>query len=208
MGAIVTPQATSWTIAGLAGSVRRGSFNRSLLKAAKDLAAPRLQIQMLDIGDLPLYNQDLESIGIPAVVARLRSAVRDADALLIATPEYNHCVPGVLKNALDWLSRPPHASALQGKPTALMGASTGMTGTARAQEQVRQSLVFTNSPALLQPEMLVSYADAKFDAAGRLTDGTTRQFLVEFLQAFEAWIPRFVPVRANPAPLALAAAAD
>jgi chromate reductase len=83
-----------------------------------------------------------------------------------------------------------------------------MTGTARAQEQVRQSLVFTNSPALLQPEMLVSYADAKFDAAGRLTDATTRQFLVEFLRAFEAWIPRFVPVRANPAPVALAAAAD
>lgn len=208
MGANSTSNATtSLTIAGLAGSLRRESFNRSLLMAAKELAAPRLKIQILGISDIPPYNEDLESIGIPEVVTRLRHQVKAADALLIATPEYNHSVPGVLKNVMDWLSRPSRASALEGKPTALMGASTGMTGTARGQDQVRQSLMFTNSPTLLQPEVLVSYADGKFDASGQLTDEATRKVLVGFLQAFEAWITRFAPPRTEQTTAVLAGAA-
>jgi len=196
MGANPNPIATpSLTIAGLAGSIRRGSFNRSLLMAAKELAAPRLEIQILEISDIPLYNQDLDSLDVPEPVSRLRRQVRSANALLIATPEYNHSVPGVLKNVLDWLSRPPRASALQGKPAAVMGASLGMTGTARAQEQVRQSLVFTNSPTLLQPEVLVSHAEQRFDVSGHLIDAATREVLVGFLSAFEAWITRFEPSR-------------
>ena len=208
MGANPNPNTTPpLTVAGLAGSVRRGSFNRSLLMAAKELAAPRLEIQILEISDIPLYNQDLDSLGAPEVVSRLRRQVRAADALLIATPEYNHGVPGVLKNVLDWLSRPPRASALEGKPTAVMGASPGMTGTARAQEQVRQSLVFTNSPTLLQPEVLVSHAAQKFDANGHLMDAATREVLVGFLRAFEAWITRFEPFRVEQEQVSLAGAA-
>ena len=198
---------TSLTIAGLAGSLRHDSFNRSLLMAAKQLAAPQLDIQVLDISEVPAYNQDLESIGVPDAVRRLRYEVKAADALLIATPEYNHSVPGVLKNVMDWLSRPPRASALEGKPTALMGASTGMMGTARAQDQLRQALVFTNSPTLLQPEVLLSYADRKFDSNGRLTDEDTRRVLVSFLQAFASWITRFAPPGREHSTTAVAGAA-
>jgi chromate reductase, NAD(P)H dehydrogenase (quinone) len=187
----------SFTIAGLAGSLRRGSFNRSLLLAAKELAPPKLQITILGISDIPSYNQDLESTGIPDVVLQLRQQVRAADSLLIATPEYNHSVPGVLKNVIDWLSRPPRGNALEGKPTALMGASPGPFGTVRAQAHLRQSLVFTNSPTLLQPEVLVSRADEKFDSSGRLTDEATRKFLVGFLEAFQLWIARFATPRAE-----------
>jgi chromate reductase len=119
------------------------------------------------------------------------AAIRQADALLIATPEYNHGVPGVLKNAIDWLSRPPRGSALNGKPAAIMGASPGMTGTARSQSQLRQAFVFTNTYALLQPEVLVARAHEKFDADGRLIDPPTRDFVATFLQRFVEFIARF-----------------
>ncbi len=194
---------TPLIVAGLSGSLRRGSFNRSLLIAAKQLAAPRLQIEILGIDDVPPYNQDLDPGGVSKPVTWLRQGVQAADAVLIATPEYSHGVPGVLKNALDWLSRPLQASALEGKPTALMGASLDMTGTARAQDQLRQSLVFTNSPTLLRPELLVARANEKFDADGNLTDPATRQLLVEFLRAFEAWIVCFRALRTDDATSAL-----
>jgi len=180
-----------YRIVGIAGGLRRGSFNRALLRTAQELALERLNIQIHEIGDVPLYNQDIEDQTVPQAVDSLRQAVREADGLLIATPEYNHGVPGVLKNAIDWLSRPPRGSALNGKPAALMGASPGMTGTARCQSQLRQSFVFTNTPAMLQPEVLVSRAHEKFDANGRLTDEPTRKFLGQFLDHFAAWIPRF-----------------
>jgi len=153
-----------YRIVGIAGSLRRGSFNRALLRTAQELALERLNIQIHEIGDVPLYNQDIEDQTVPQAVDSLRQAVREADGLLIATPEYNHGVPGVLKNAIDWLSRPPRASALNGKPAALMGASPGMTGTARCQSQLRQSFVFTNTPAMLQPEVLVSRAQSSWDS--------------------------------------------
>jgi chromate reductase len=135
-----------------------------------------------------LYNGDVEEAGAPLSVLQLREAVGKSAGLLIATPEYNHGVPGVLKNTIDWLSRPPHNSALNGKVAALMGASPGMTGTARGQSQLRQAFVFTNTYALLQPEVLVARAHEKFDAEGRLVDQTTRDLLTTFLQRFAALI--------------------
>jgi chromate reductase len=178
-------------IAGIAGSLRRGSLNRALLRAAQEVAPPALRIEIHDLTDIPLYNGDIEAQGVPSPVTALRGVVQAADGLLIATPEYNHGVPGVLKNTIDWLSRPPRASALDGKPAALIGASPGMTGSARGQSQLRQAFVFTNTYALAQPEVLVARAHEKFDDAGRLTDEPTRAHLRTFLERFAAWVAIF-----------------
>ena len=186
-----------FTVVGFAGSLRRGSNNRALLRAATELAPPALHIDIHELDGIPLYNGDIEAAGAPPSVVHLREAIRQADALLIATPEYNHGVPGVLKNAIDWLSRPPRDSALNGKVAAVMGASPGMTGTARGQSQLRQAFLFTNTYALLQPEVLVGRAHEKFDADGRLVDQATRDFLATFLQRFAALIARFTSGGAN-----------
>lgn len=177
--------------AAFAGSLRRASYNRALLRACVELAPAGLALEIVEIADVPLYDEDVERAGEPAGVGRLRAAVRGADGLLIATPEYNHGVPGVTKNAVDWLSRPPRASVLGGKPVAILGASPGMTGTARGQSQLRQAFEFTDSYCLPQPEVLVARAHEKFDADGRLTDEKTREHLGRFLSAFAAWIRRF-----------------
>ena len=173
-----------FNVVGFAGSLRRASYNRALLRAATELAPPTLHIVIHELDEIPLYNGDIEAAGVPPSVAHLRDAIRQADGLLIATPEYNHGVPGVLKNTIDWLSRPPHESALNGKVAAVMGASPGITGTARGQSQLRQAFVFTNTYALLQPEILVGRAHEKFDADGRLVDQATRNFLATFLERF------------------------
>ena len=178
-------------VVGIAGSLRRGSLNRALLRAAIESAPAGLRITPHDLADVPLYNGDVEASGVPPAVLALRDAIRRSDGLLIATPEYNHGVPGVLKNAIDWLSRPPKDSALDGVVAAIMGASPGMTGTARSQAQLRQAFVFTNTYALLQPEVLVGRAHEKFDADGRLTDDKTRQFLRTFLERFAELMTRF-----------------
>jgi chromate reductase len=178
------------TIVGFAGSLRRASYNRALLRAAQDLAPERMRIEIHDLAGVPLFNEDVEAEGVPQAVTDLRNAIAAADGLLIAVPEYNHGVPGVLKNAIDWLSRPPRKSVLGGKPTALMGASPGTTGTARGQSQLRQSFVFTNTPAMLQPEVLVGRAHERFDAEGNLTDEKVRSYLKMFLEHFEEWIER------------------
>ncbi|HEY0626020.1 MAG TPA: NADPH-dependent FMN reductase [Allosphingosinicella sp.] len=178
-------------IVGIAGSLRAGSLNRALLRAARELAPEGMEIAIVDLAGVPLYNGDVEAAGDPEGVARLKQAIRAADGVLMATPEYNHGVPGVMKNAVDWLSRPPQGSALGGKPVAIMGASPGITGTARGQSQLRQAFEFTNSYCMPQPELLVFKAHEKFDAEGRLTDETTRQFLGRFLTAFAAWVERF-----------------
>ena len=180
-----------FNVVGFAGSLRRGSYNRALLRAATELAPPAIHIVIHELDGIPLYNGDVEAIGAPPSVVQLRDAIRQADGLLIATPEYNHGVPGVLKNAIDWLSRPPRDSVLNGKVAAVMGASPGMTGTARGQSQLRQAFVFTNTYALLQPEVLVGRAHEKFDAEGRLVDQKTRDFLATFLQRFADLIARF-----------------
>jgi chromate reductase, NAD(P)H dehydrogenase (quinone) len=182
----------TFEVVGFAGSLRRASYNRALLRAAIELAPPNLHIVVHDLSPIPLYNADVEAAGVPSSVAELRAAVQHADGLLIATPEYNHGVPGILKNTIDWLSRPPRDSALNGKVAAIMGASPGMTGTARSQTQLRQAFVFTNTYALLQPEVLVARAHERFDADGRLTDQGTRDFIKTFLAGFADLISRFV----------------
>lgn len=181
-------------VCGIAGSLRRASYNRALLRAAQELAPDGMDVRIFDrMADVPLYNQDVEADGDPEPVQALKRAIGEADALLIATPEYNHGVPGVLKNAVDWASRPPRGSVLAGKPAALFGASPGVTGTARAQSQLRQAFVFTDTPALLQPEILVYRAQEKFDAEGRLTDEKTREFVGRLLRELAEWTRRLRP---------------
>jgi chromate reductase len=149
-----------------------------------------MTIVIADIAEIPPFNADVEAQGDPEPVAAFKRAIGAADGLLIATPEYNLGVPGVTKNAIDWASRPPRKSVLDGKPVALMGATPGMGGTARGQSQLRQAFVFTNSYAMPQPEVLVRRASELFDAEGRLVDEPTREHLAKFLNAFADWIDR------------------
>ncbi|HEX9946939.1 MAG TPA: NADPH-dependent FMN reductase [Allosphingosinicella sp.] len=181
------------SILGLAGSLRRGSYNRALLRSASQLAPGGMAIEIFDLSEVPLYNGDVEAEGDPQGVARLKQAIAAADGVLIATPEYNHGVPGVMKNAVDWASRPPGAAPLGGKPVGIIGASPGSTGTARGQSQLRQAFEFTDSYCMAQPELLVARAHEKFDPEGRLTDPETGRYLVRYLTAFAAWVRRFVP---------------
>ena len=188
-GPAATPR--SLRVCAFAGSLRQKSYNRSLLRAAQELAPAGMDIVVFDrLAEIPLYNEDVEAGGDPEPVRALKDAIAAADALLIATPEYNHGVPGVLKNAIDWCSRPPRGSVLAGKPAAILGASPGVVGTARAQSQLRQAFVFTQTPALLQPEILVYRAHEKFDAGGRLTDEKTREFVGKLLRALADWTRR------------------
>ena len=180
----------SITILGIAGSLRRGSYNRGLIRAASELAPSGTTLVSYELGALPLYNADIEAQGDPEPVARFKAAIAGADALLIATPEYNHCVPGVLKNAIDWASRPPRSSVLTNKPVAIMGASTGGGGTARAQAHLRDGLAYTNGLVLPLPEVLVSAAAAKFDTGGSLIDADTRIEVRDLLKALAAWVWR------------------
>jgi chromate reductase, NAD(P)H dehydrogenase (quinone) len=177
-------------VLGIAGSLRAGSFNRALLRAAQELVPEGMEIQTFDIAPIPLYNADVEAKGDPEPVAALKTAIREADALLFVTPEYNFGLPGVLKNAIDWASRPPAQTPLRGKPAAMMGATTGQGGTIRAQMQLRQAFVFTQTIALLQPEVLVTKAHEKFDKDGRLTDELTRGFVKKQLEALRDWTLR------------------
>ena len=176
-------------IVGIAGSLRKGSYNRGLLRAAVALAPEGMEIETFDLSEIPSYNQDLEMTP-PESVARLKQRIRAADGLLIATPEYNYGAPGVLKNAIDWASRPYGNSALQGKPVALMGASAGMGGTIRSQLALRQCFVWTESYCMLQPEALIANCTDRFDEHGDVTDQSTWKFLAGFLVAVAAWVRR------------------
>jgi chromate reductase len=180
--------ATSLNVVGIAGSLRRGSYNRGLIRAALELVPPGMRIAPHDLGDLPMFDADLEALGDPDPVRRLKEAIGAADALLIATPEYNRCVPGVLKNAIDWASRPPRQSVLTNKPVAIMGASTGGGGTARAQAHLRDGLGYTNGLVLPQPEVLVPFAASRFDEAGNLHDDQTKDAIRDLLVAFAEWV--------------------
>lgn len=179
-------------ILGVAGSLRAGSLNRALLRAAAELAPDGMTIETFDLIEVPLYNGDVEAAGDPPGVAAFKAAIGAADGVLMATPEYNHGVPGVMKNAVDWASRPPREAPLGGKPVGLIGASPGQTGTARGQSQLRQAFEFTNSYCMPQPELLVFRAHEKFDAEGRLTDAATGEYLQRYLAAFGDWVRRFV----------------
>jgi chromate reductase len=178
-------------IVGIAGSLRAQSFNRTLLRAAVELAPAGMRIEIHDLREVPLYDGDVEAAGDPPGVAALKAAVRAADGVLMATPEYNHGVPGVMKNAVDWLSRPPQGAALARKPVGLIGASPGATGSARGQSQLRQAFEFTNSYCMPQPEFLLFRAHEKIDAEGRLADEASRAFLGKYLVAFAAWVRLF-----------------
>lgn len=179
-------------ILGIAGSLRRDSYNRALLRAATELAPAGMTIEIYErLGDIPQYNEDVRVAGRPEPVVDITEAVRAADGILIATPEYNYSIPGVLKNAIDWVSRPPQTSPLKNKPAAIMSASTGISGGMRAQLHLRQSFVFTDTPAMLRPEVIIPKAAERFDESGRLTDEPTRQFVAGFLVAFAAWVRRF-----------------
>ncbi len=167
-------------VLGFAGSLRKGSFNRMLLKAAVEVAPPDVELEIFDIEGIPPFNQDLENEPHEKV-RQFKAKVKAADAVLIATPEYNYSVPGVLKNALDAASRPHGTNPFEGKPAALMGASIGMLGTARAQYHLRQTLVFLNCFVLNRPEIMVPFAEQKFDASGNLTDDRARQLIRELL---------------------------
>jgi chromate reductase len=177
-------------VLGFAGSLRKGSLNRALLRAAVELAPAGMTIQTFDLSEVPLYDGDVEAQGDPRPVAAFKEAIRAADALLVATPEYNYGVPGVLKNAIDWASRPPAGSVLNDKPAAIMGASPGGFGTARAQLQLRQAFNFTRTLPLPFPEVMVARAAEKFDASGRLTDDKTREFVKSLLVALQKWTLR------------------
>jgi chromate reductase len=178
-------------VLGFAGSLRRASYNRALLRAAQELAPSDMAIDIFDLDAVPLYNADVEAVGDPEPVTRFKSAIGQADALLLAAAEYNHGISGVMKNAIDWASRPPQGSALSGKPVALLGASPGMTGTARAQAQLRPVLMTTNCYVMPKPEILVPQAPAKFDRKGRLVDQPTRELLRGFLEMFVTWCGHF-----------------
>ena len=178
-------------ILGVAGSLRAGSYNRALLRAAVRLAPEGMEIEVFDLLEVPLYNGDVEAAGDPPGVMGFKQAISAADGVLMVTPEYNHGVPGVMKNAVDWASRPPGQAVLGGKPVGLIGASPGITGTARGQSQLRQAFEFTDSYCMPQPELLVFKAHEKFDAEGRLIDETTAEFLRKYLVAFGDWVRRF-----------------
>ena len=177
-------------VVGFAGSLRRGSFNRALLEAARQLAPGRMTISPIEIGDLPFYNADVEAEGDPAAVVEFKSAIRAADGVLIATPEYNDGIPGALTTAIDWGSRPPGAAPLSGKPVALMGASPSQVGTARAQLHLRQLLGHVHARTLPPPELLVAAAHERFDRELRLTHEGTRRVLAALLERFARWIDR------------------
>ena len=178
-------------ILGIAGSLRAGSYNRGLLEAARELAPEGMELRVWDgLRDLPHYDGDLDHDDRrPGAVTELKRAIAGADGLLIATPEYNYSIPGVLKNAIDWASRPGYRSELVGKPVAIMGASPGAVGTARAQIHLREVMYSTLAQVMPHPGVLVSGAAAKF-TGGRLTDEPTRAFLVDFLGGFAAYVAR------------------
>ena len=180
-------------IVAISGSLRKASYNRSILFALAEVAPVGMALEIQPIAEIPFFDQDVEAQGIPEPVQRLRDAVAAADGLLVATPEYNAGTTGVLKNTIDWLSRPAAESVLKGKPTGLVGVTPGQLGTARAQGQLRAAFEFAAAPVMPSPQVFVNRAREKFDADGRLTDEKTRDFLGTFMVAFERWVRRNSP---------------
>src|SRR5918998_923874 len=168
------------SILGIVGSLRRESYNRSAMRAATALVPPDARLDIFGLDGIPGFNEDDEQHPPPKVV-ELKRRVRGADALLFVTPEYNYSIPGVLKNAIDWASRPYGDNAWDGKPVAIMGASVGALGTARAQYHLRQTFVFLNMHPLNKPEVMISTAAQRFDEQGNLTDETSRKLVGELL---------------------------
>ncbi|MBS3093364.1 NAD(P)H-dependent oxidoreductase [Candidatus Pacearchaeota archaeon] len=173
-------------VLGIAGSLREESFNKYLLKNAVDLCPDDVELEVFDIKDIPIYNQD-EEMNPPEIIKIFKEKIKNADAILFATPEYNYSIPGVLKNAIDWASRPYGDNSWDGKPVAIMGASVAMTGTARAQYHLRQVFVYLNMFPLNRPEVMVPSAADKFDYEGNLNDEKSREKITELLKALADW---------------------
>jgi chromate reductase len=173
-------------ILGIAGSLRRSSYNRAALAAAQGLLPAGASLDIFDLEGLPLFNQDTEAQPTPKV-AEFKKKIRDADAILICTPEYNYSIPGVLKNAIDCASRPYGDSAWSGKPVAVMGASIGLFGSARAQYHLRQCFIFLNMIPVNQPEVMIGNAAKAFDAEGKLTDETSQKLIRQLLENLASW---------------------
>jgi chromate reductase len=173
-------------VLGFAGSLRRQSYNRAILAAALEMVPDNTFLEIFDLEGIPPFNQDLE-LQPPEKVKEFKARIRAADAILIVTPEYNYSIPGVLKNAIDWASRPYGDNALDGKPVAVMGASPGMTGTARAQYHLRQTFVFLNMYPMNRPEVMVPSANEKIDENGKVKDERTRKKIRDLLESLVAW---------------------
>jgi chromate reductase len=173
-------------ILGISGSLRRQSYNSAALRAAVGLAPEGATVEVFELDGIPGFSEDDEQ-NPPARVVELKRRVREADAILFVTPEYNYSIPGVLKNAIDWASRPYGDSAWAGKPAAIMGASVGALGTARAQYHLRQVMVFLNMFPVNQPEVMIANASERFDSEGNLTDEGTREYVRRLLQSLVDW---------------------
>ncbi len=176
-------------IFGFAGSLRKDSYNKSLLRAAQELVPEGVELEIFDLEGIPPYNQDLEDHPVEKV-KEFKAKIRAADAILIVTPEYNYSIPGVLKNAIDCASRPYGDNAFEHKPVAIMGASIGMSGSARAQYHLRQCFVFLSCFALNQPEVMVPFAHEKIDKEGKVTDQKARELIRQLLENLVAWTRR------------------
>ncbi|NDI33264.1 NADPH-dependent FMN reductase [Chengkuizengella sediminis] len=178
-------------VLGFAGSLRKDSFNRALLREAINLSPEEMKITDFDLTEIPMFNEDVEKAEDPDIVTTFKDAIREADALLIVTPEYNNAIPGVLKNALDWASRGGKEAPLLKKPIAIMGGTPGRAGTAQAQAQLRQTLITTRSLVMVEPQVLISEVHRKFDEQGHLTDEKTGQYIQRLLNGLEDWIKHF-----------------
>jgi chromate reductase len=174
------------SILGFAGSLRKSSYNRALLREALELVPDDANLEVFELDDIPPFNQDLESSS-PKKVKEFKRKIRVSDAVLIVTPEYNYSVPGVLKNAIDWASRPYGDNSFEGKPVAMMSASTGMLGGARAQYHLRQSFVFLDMYPVNKPEVIITFAPQKFDEKGRLLDEKARELVRKLLHNLVNW---------------------
>ena len=177
---------TPLSILGICGSLRKGSFNRMMLVAAQKLVPQDAKLEIFDLHQIPIFNQDQETTP-PPIVVEFKKRIRAADAILFATPEYNYSIPGVLKNAIDWASRPYGDSAWNGKPAAVMSASGGVFGGVRAQYHLMQSFIFLNMFAVVQPEVAMGKAAEKFDAQGNLVDDTSKKLISQKLENLVNW---------------------
>jgi len=177
------------TILSFAGSLRKDSYNKAILRAAMELVPKNTKLEIFDLEGIPPFNQNLEN-RMPQKVKEFKAKIGAADAMLIATPEYNYSMPGVLKNAIDWASRPPGDNSFEGKPVAIMGASPGRIGTVRAQYHLRQVCVSLNMHLINRPEVFVAFAHEKIDEKGRLKDEESREIIRELLNSLITWTRR------------------
>ena len=175
-------------IAAISGSLREASYNTGSLRAVAALAPATLDVDVITLEDIELFNEDVEDRGWPPKVSALRNRVSPADGLIVATPEYNYGIPGVLKNALDWLSRPTGKGPISGLPATIIGASPSTVGTARAQAHLRQVFFYNAIPLLPTAEVLIANAGDRFDENGDLVHAPTRKFLSAMLEKFEPWV--------------------